>query len=168
MWSMNHLVSMCYVETMENLAIVQHWDRLHYAIILGGGYRLQIRRFEQIDYVYLQQITLTTLDVITKHVILHVRKVLPSRVFVAKRPRQSNMEKLCAQLCTMSSSQCGWPNWPTLIVVLISLWHTLCGQASRAAIMFSRLVYGMPHATNGGNVNWQMVFTLVHPIDLGS
>jgi hypothetical protein len=26
--------------------------------------------------------------------------------------RWSNMEGPCAQLCTMSSFQCGWPNWP--------------------------------------------------------
>ncbi len=94
----------------ENLAITQHRDTLHYAIIHGGGYWLQIWRFEQRDYVYLQQITLTTLDVIIRHVILHVRKVLPSGMFVARGPRRLNMEELCAQLCTMSSSQCGWPN----------------------------------------------------------
>jgi hypothetical protein len=38
---------------MENLAIAQHQDTLHYAIIRGGGYRLQIWRFEQGNYVYL-------------------------------------------------------------------------------------------------------------------
>ncbi len=34
--------------------------------------------------------------------------------------------------------------------------------------MFSRLAYGMSHATNGRNASWQMVLPLVHPIDLGS
>jgi hypothetical protein len=29
-------------------------------------------------------------------------------------PRWLNMERPCAQLCTMSSSQCGWPNGPIL------------------------------------------------------
>jgi hypothetical protein len=29
---------------------------------------------------------------------------------VVGRPRWLNMERPCAQLCTMSSSQCGWPN----------------------------------------------------------
>jgi hypothetical protein len=29
-------------------------------------------------------------------------------------PKWLNMEGLCVQLCTMSSSQCGWPNGPIL------------------------------------------------------
>jgi hypothetical protein len=37
---------------MENLAIAQDWDALHYATIRGGGYRPQISKFEG-DYVYL-------------------------------------------------------------------------------------------------------------------
>jgi hypothetical protein len=62
---------------MENLAIAQHQDTLHYVTICGGGYQPKIQRFEQGDYVYLQQTTLTTLDVTIKHVILRVWKVLP-------------------------------------------------------------------------------------------
>jgi hypothetical protein len=31
---------------MENLAIAQHMDTLHYATIHGGGYRPYIQRFE--------------------------------------------------------------------------------------------------------------------------
>jgi hypothetical protein len=49
---------------MQNLAIAQHWDTLCYAIIHGGGYQLQIQRFEWKDYVYFQQITPITLNVI--------------------------------------------------------------------------------------------------------
>jgi hypothetical protein len=38
MCAVNHLILMCYAHGMENLAIFQHWDTLHYAIIHGGGY----------------------------------------------------------------------------------------------------------------------------------
>jgi hypothetical protein len=70
-------------------------------------------------------------------------------------PRWSDMKGSCAQLCTMSSSRCGWSNgpifsrgsnWPTMYVVwsrfrschYVDLWQ-----------LFSRLAYGMFHATNG-------------------
>jgi hypothetical protein len=93
---------------------------------------------------------------------------------IVEGPRWSDMEGPCAQLCTMSSSQCGWPNgpifshassWPMMYVVWASfrshhnvdLWQ-----------VFLTLAYGMFHATNGRNVNGQMVMPLVHPIDLGS
>jgi hypothetical protein len=54
----------------ENLAIAQHKDTLRYATIRGGGYQPSIRRFHVGDYVYLQQTTLTTLDVMASHTIL--------------------------------------------------------------------------------------------------
>jgi len=38
---------------MKNLAIIQHWDMLRYAIIRGGGCRPLIHKFELGDYVYL-------------------------------------------------------------------------------------------------------------------
>jgi hypothetical protein len=47
----------------------------------------------------------------------------------------------------------------------------LCGQASGIANMlicdmcFQSWAYGMSHATNGRNANWQMILPL---IDLGS
>jgi hypothetical protein len=50
---------------LENLSIVQHRDTLQYAMIRGGGYRPQVRRFQPGDYVYLQQTAPTTLDVTT-------------------------------------------------------------------------------------------------------
>ncbi len=62
---------------MENLAMAQHWDMLCYAIVCGGCYWLQIHKFELRDYIYLQQTTMITLNVITQHVILHVWKILP-------------------------------------------------------------------------------------------
>jgi len=34
---------------------------------------------------------------------------------VVRRSRWSNMEGPCAQLCTMSFFQHGWPNWPILV-----------------------------------------------------
>jgi hypothetical protein len=38
----------------------------------------------------------------------------PFKSVVVGRPRWSDMEELCAQLCTMSFSQCGWPIWPII------------------------------------------------------
>jgi hypothetical protein len=39
---------------MENLAIAQHQNTLHYVIICGGGYQPLVQRFEPRNYVYLQ------------------------------------------------------------------------------------------------------------------
>jgi hypothetical protein len=33
--------------------------------------------------------------------------------------------------------------------------------------MLSRLAHGISHATSGGSASWQMVLSLVHPVDLG-
>ncbi len=66
----------------ENLAIVQQRDTLRYATIRGGGYRPSIRRFHVGDYVYLQQIAPTTLDVTIGCIILRVREVLVFGVFM--------------------------------------------------------------------------------------
>jgi hypothetical protein len=67
---------------MENLAILQHQNTLCYAIIHGSAYWPQVWRFEQRDYIYLQQTTPTILDVIGRRVILHVQKVLLSKVLL--------------------------------------------------------------------------------------
>jgi hypothetical protein len=61
---------------LENFFIAQHRDTLRYAMIRGGGYRPQVRRFQPGDYVYLQQTAPTTLDVTAGRVILRVREVL--------------------------------------------------------------------------------------------
>jgi hypothetical protein len=70
---------------MENFTIVQHQNTFWYAIIQGGGYWPQVYKFELGDYVYLQWTTLITLNVITKHVIMCVQKVLHIW-FVVVRP----------------------------------------------------------------------------------
>jgi hypothetical protein len=89
-------------------------------------------------------------------------------------PRWLNMEGLCAQLCTMSSSQCGWRNgailrhgssWPTMYVAWASFRSHHYVDLKQ---VFSRLTCGMSHATNGRSASWQMVLPLMHPIDLGS
>jgi hypothetical protein len=67
---------------LENLSIAQHRDTLRYAMIRGGGYRPQVRRFQPGDYVYLQQTAPTTLDVTAGRIILRVREVLGSGVFL--------------------------------------------------------------------------------------
>jgi hypothetical protein len=61
---------------LENLSIAQHRDTLRYAMIRGGGYHPQVRRFRFGDYIYLQQTAPTTIDVTTGRVILRVREVL--------------------------------------------------------------------------------------------
>jgi hypothetical protein len=38
---------------MKNLAIVQHRSTFQYATIQGGGYQLQVCKFELGDYVYI-------------------------------------------------------------------------------------------------------------------
>lgn len=55
---------------LENVSIAQLRDTLRYATIRGGGYRPQVRRFMPGDYVYLQQIAPTTLDVTAGRIIL--------------------------------------------------------------------------------------------------
>jgi hypothetical protein len=67
---------------LENLSIAQHKDTLRYATIRGGGYRSQVYQFQPGDYVYLQQIAPTTLDVTARRIILRVREVLGSGMLV--------------------------------------------------------------------------------------
>jgi len=86
---------------------------------------------------------------------------------VVGRWRWSNMEKPCAQLCTVSSSPCECPNWPIFnqcscwpmmyVVWAIFKNHYYVDLWS----MFSRLAHGMSHATSGRNANWQMVLPSV-------
>jgi hypothetical protein len=66
----------------QNLSIAQHRDKLRYATIRGGGYRPIIRRFSPGDFVYLQQVAPTTLDMVAGRTILTVREVLPSGVLL--------------------------------------------------------------------------------------
>jgi hypothetical protein len=51
--------------------------KIHYATICEGDYWIQICKFKQGDYVYLQQTTLTTLDVLITCVIFSLYEVLP-------------------------------------------------------------------------------------------
>lgn len=75
---MNCLILTCYAHGYGEIAHLQ--DTLHYATICEGAYQTWIHIFEPWDYMYLQQTTLITLDVITRCVILHVWKVLPSKM----------------------------------------------------------------------------------------
>lgn len=65
---------------MRNLAIAQQRDTRRYAQIRGGGYRPRIRRYEPGDYVYLEQVAPTTLDVTAGRIILRVKEVGKTRV----------------------------------------------------------------------------------------
>lgn len=60
---------------MRNLAIAQQRDTRRYAQIRGGGYKPRIRRYEPGDYVYLEQVAPTTLDVTAGRIILRVKEV---------------------------------------------------------------------------------------------
>jgi hypothetical protein len=82
------------------------------------------------------------------------------RSVVVGRLGWSNMGRSCAQLCTMSFSQCGWLNWPilshdscwpTMYVVCAIFWNH---HYVHLWSMFLRLAHGMFHATSGGNVSW--------------
>ncbi len=55
---------------MENLAIAQQWDTLHYAILVEVVIGLKFVNLNR--RIMLQQKTSITLDVITRLVILHV------------------------------------------------------------------------------------------------
>jgi hypothetical protein len=61
----------------ENLAIAQHQDNsLWYATRWWRDYRPWMCRSELGEYVYLQQTTPSTLDMIIGHIILQIKKVL--------------------------------------------------------------------------------------------
>ncbi len=66
----------------EKLVIFQHGDIMWYATIHEGRYQPQIQKYNPRDYVYLQQIVPMALDVTTRHVILKVKKVVPSRTLI--------------------------------------------------------------------------------------
>jgi hypothetical protein len=50
---MNFFVSTLMLMVMENLAIVQYWNTLHYVTIQGGSYQPWIHGFELEKCVYL-------------------------------------------------------------------------------------------------------------------
>jgi hypothetical protein len=111
----------------DNLAIAQHRDTLRYATIRGGGYRPLICRFHVGDYVYLQQITPTMLDVTVGRTILRVRKVLASGVLMLEG-RDGVVWKDHVRNC----APCHLPNVdgivdPNLAVIRADLRCMLCG-----------------------------------------
>jgi hypothetical protein len=114
--------------TFENLAIAQNRDTLRYVIIPGGCYRPSIRRFHVGDYVYLQQIALTTLDVTASCTILRVRKVLASRVLMLE-----GHDGVVWKDHVRNCAPCHLPNVdgtvdPSLAVIWVVLRCTLCGS----------------------------------------
>jgi hypothetical protein len=58
----------------EKFVIVQHRDTLWYVTIHGGRYWSHIWKYTLGDYVYLEQTTLTMLDVIVGCVMLRTTK----------------------------------------------------------------------------------------------
>jgi hypothetical protein len=122
----------------QNLSIAQHRDKLKYATIRGGGYRPSIRRFSPGDFVYLQHVAPTTLDVVAGRTILRVREVLPSGVLLLEG-RDGMVWKDHVRNC----APCHLPNIdgtvdPTIAVVPAGLKCMLCGLASGAATMLVR------------------------------
>jgi hypothetical protein len=121
--------------TFENLTIAQHKDTLQYATIRGGGYRPSIRRFHVGDYVYLQQITSTTLDVTAGHTILRVQEVLAFGVFMLEG-RDNVVWKDHVRNC----APCHLQNVdgtvdPSLAMIQVGLKCMLCGSKGGAARM---------------------------------
>ncbi len=121
--------------TFENLAIAQHKDPLWYATIRGGGYRPLIHRFHVGDYVYLQQITPMTLDVIAGRTILRVREVSASGILMLEG-RDSVVWKVHVRNCAPRHL----PNVdarvdPSLAVIRVDLRCMLCGSRGGAAHM---------------------------------
>ncbi len=119
----------------QNLSIAQHHDKLMYATIRGGGYRPSIRRFSPGDFVYLQQVAHTTLDVVAGRTILRVREVLPSRVLLLE-----GCDGMVWKDHVRNCAPCHLPNIdgtvdPTVAVVPAGLKCMLCGLASGAATM---------------------------------
>ena len=64
----------------DNLTIAQYRDILRYAFIKRVGYRLQLQRLVPDDYIYLQKIVATTLDMIVGKIILQIKKILSSGI----------------------------------------------------------------------------------------
>ncbi len=84
-----------------------------------------------------------------------------------------DIDEPCTQLCTMSSSQCGWLNWPTFSrgfcwPMMYVVWTIFRNHHYVDLwLMFLRLAHGMSHATSGRSANWQMVLPLVHQVNHG-
>jgi hypothetical protein len=120
---------------LENLSIVQYRDTLCYAMIRGGGYRPKVHRFRPRDYIYLQQIAPTTLDVIVGRVILRVRKVHGSRVLFLEG-RNGKFWKDHMRKCAL----CHLPHidrtiHPNTSHISAGLKCRLCGSPKRATTM---------------------------------
>jgi hypothetical protein len=86
--------------------------------------------------------------------------------------RLLDVEGPCVKLCAMSSSQCGWPNWP--ILGHYTCWFTVyvlwavnrnCHYVGLWSV-FKRMTHGMFDIAFELDTNWQMVLPLVHPINV--
>ncbi len=62
---------------INNLAIAQHQDTLHYAHIRGDSYQPKARKFEIGDFVYLQRQINDALDTSASQTILRVKEIRP-------------------------------------------------------------------------------------------
>jgi hypothetical protein len=121
--------------TFKNFTIVQHKDTLRYATIRGGGYRPSIRRFHVGVYVYLQQTTPTTLNVMTGRTILRVQEVLTSGVLMLEGC-DSVVWKDHVRNCALSHL----PNVhgtidSSLVIIWVGLRCMLCGSRGGATHM---------------------------------
>ncbi|CAM6090591.1 unnamed protein product [Calypogeia fissa] len=121
--------------TFQNLAIAQHCDTLQYATICGGGYRPGIRRFNPRDYVYLQQVAPTTLDVTAGRTILQVRKVLPSGVLLLEGRDGMVWKDHVRNFAPYHLPNVDGTIDPSLAVICVGLKCMLCGSASGATTM---------------------------------
>jgi hypothetical protein len=158
---------------MENLTITQHWSILWYATIHGGGYWFKVQGFELRDYVYLQEITPTTLDVTIGCVILDVWFFKKLMGFFISRLGWSNMEKLCVELCTMSPSTCEWQSGsisghnPTIFAKHVMWKITRCNNHVALWPFFKMMMaYGLFYTTTCGSSNRRLGVSMMHQMYL--
>jgi hypothetical protein len=113
MWIVSYFVLTCYAMAVENLAIAQHQNTLlcHYLgrWLLTSSLEVWTKKFcfftiNNTDYFRCDY----------KTCYFKCAKGSTFKSVVVGKPRWSDMEGPCAQLCTMSFSQCEWPNWPII------------------------------------------------------
>jgi len=135
MWAMNHLVPTCYAHGYAksgNRPTSRYIVLCHYTSkwLLVSNLKVWMRR--------LCLLPANNTNYFKCHYMTYYFTCAEGFTFwsvIVGGPRWSNMEGLCVQLCTMSSSQCGWLNRPILSRGSSCLWCMLCEQASGAVTM---------------------------------
>jgi hypothetical protein len=145
-------------EALQNLSIAQHRDQRRYAVTRSAGYQPRVYRFQEGDFVYLQQLQRhSTLQPKARPSILRVQQVKPSGVLVlqGKCGRTAEVHKDHCAPCHLSNldgqldpllandidavvcSSCQREE-PESCLLLCDIcnagWHTFCLQPPLAAV----------------------------------